>query len=251
MRSPRTTHTGADAAPVRGDEGGVVRLVSGPSVTGSLSRAPVRIEVWSDIQCVWCYIGHARWVKALAQVDIPTTLVHRSFALQPEAPDDFDAQTYLRAHRGLSETDQQQLFDKMKQTAAADSLAYEPSRIRPTNSRAALELLHHAASVGRQQPLLERLYRAYFAQGRHIGRPGELVALAAEAGMDPDDARRALAEGSHARDVDLDRAQARALGIRSVPFTVVNNRYAISGAQSPESLTGLLTRFAPARPQDA
>ncbi|MDQ0946473.1 hypothetical protein QFZ24_000396 [Streptomyces phaeochromogenes] len=163
MRSPRTTHTGADAAPVRGDEGGVVRLVSGPSVTGSLSRAPVRIEVWSDIQCVWCCIGHARWVKALAQVDIPTTLVHRSFALQPEAPDDFDAQTYLRAHRGLSETDQQQLFDKMKQTAAADSLAYEPSRIRPTNSRAALELLHQphpsagssrywSASTGRTSP---------------------------------------------------------------------------------------------------
>lgn len=123
------------------------------------------------------------------------------------------------------------MFRQLRELTAAEGLPYEPDSTRPTNSRLALELLKHAEDTGMRPQLTKRLFEAHFAEGRHVGDRDELVALAAEAGLDPVLARSALVERRHSADVDEDLRRARDLGIRGVPFYIVNDKWAISGAQ--------------------
>src|SRR5690606_24668927 len=99
------------------------------------------------------------------------------------------------------------------------------------------ELLHFAKAHGRQHEMAERLMAAYFTEGRHVGRVDDLVALAAEAGLDADAARDALESGRHLDAVRADQAQAAAYGINGVPFFVIDGKYGVSGAQPAEAFT--------------
>ena len=204
---------------------------------------PIRVEIWADVQCVWCYIGDTRWIRALSRFDGEVEVVHRSFELQPSAPVDFDAREYLRSQRGMTPEDQQRVFGAITRVAAAEGLSYDPARIKPTNSHRALELLHYAESVGMRDAMSKRLYVAYFAEGRHVGQIDELVAMAGEVGLDPGRVREVLAGGEYVAAVDGDNARARAVGVRGVPFYVID-RYGISGAQSTEAFVDVLNRVA-------
>ncbi|WP_033292564.1 DsbA family oxidoreductase [Amycolatopsis jejuensis] len=204
----------------------------------------VRVEVWADVQCIWCYVGDARWKQAAGQFAGEVEFVHRAFELQPGSPADFDAQAYLQSQRGMTPADQERAFGAIKQVAKAEGLEYLPERIRPTNSHLALELLHHAGQEGARDVLSDRLYAAYFAEGRHVGRVDELVELAGEAGLDRQRARAALDARTHAETVDREAARARSLGVQGVPFSVLNDTYAISGAQRTEVLLDALNRAA-------
>lgn len=205
---------------------------------------PVRVQIWSDVQCVWCYIGDARWRAAIAQFDGAVDVRYRAFELQPGFPVDFDAQEYLATTRGMDSESQQKAFDGMRRVAAGAGLPYAPERIRPTNSRLALQLLHHSDTVGRRDEMLERLFAAYFAEGRHIGTVESLVELAAEAGLDPHGARTALETGAFVAALDADIAEAAHLGVRGVPFAVVDDTYAVPGALETPQLLDLLRRAA-------
>lgn len=205
---------------------------------------PMRIEVWSDVQCVWCYVGDARWKKALAEFPGEVDVVHRSFELQPGFPVDFDAREYLEANRGMDAAEQERVFAAMKKTASAEGLGYEPERIRPTNSHLALELLHYAETVGARASLSDRLYAAYFAEGRHIGTVESLLDLAADVGIDVASARRALESREFAEAVDRDAATAHELGARGVPFVVIDGAYAIPGAVEVDQLKSILAQVA-------
>jgi predicted DsbA family dithiol-disulfide isomerase len=204
---------------------------------------PIRVEIWVDVQCVWCYIGDARWARALSQFDGEVEVVHRSFELQPAAPVDFDAQEYLQAQRGMKAEEQQRTFGAITRVAAAEGLIYDPARMKPTNSHLALELLHYAESVGMRDAMSKRLYVAYFAEGRHVGRIDELVAMAGEVGLDPDRVREVLTGGEYVAAVDRDNARARMVGVRGVPFYVID-QYGFSGAQSTEAFVDVLNRVA-------
>jgi predicted DsbA family dithiol-disulfide isomerase len=204
----------------------------------------IRVEIWADVQCVWCYIGDARWAKALSQFGGDVKVVHRSFELQPAAPVDFSAQEYLQSQRGMTPEDQQRTFGAITRVAAAEGLRYDPARIKPTNSHPALELLHHAESLGLYDAMSKRLYAAYFAEGRHIGQIDELVALASEVGLDPDRACQALTDGEYVAAVDGDKARAHTLDVQAVPFYVIDNKYGVSGAQSTEAFVEILNRIA-------
>lgn len=202
--------------------------------------ATVHVQIWSDVQCVWCYIGDARWRAAIAQYGGPVELTYRSFELQPGFPVDFDAKEYLASTRGMDADGQAQAFAQMHAIAADAGLPYEPDRIRPTNSHLALELLHHAAAIGQGEPIRDRLFAAYFAEGRHIGTIDALTELAAEAGLDARRAYDALTASTFAAAVDADSAEAAALGVRGVPFAVVNGTYAVPGALETPQLVTLL-----------
>src|SRR5690606_19755295 len=102
--------------------------------------------------------------------------------------------------------------------------------------------LHHAKAHGKQLELVERLFAAYFVEGRHVGHLDELVALASDVGLDAEDVRRALTTHEHGPAVEADIDQARAYGIQGVPFFVIDGRYGISGAQSAETFTAALAR---------
>lgn len=201
---------------------------------------PVRVEIWSDVQCVWCYFGDARWQAAIEQFDGPVEVTYRSFELQPGFPVDFDAQEYLQQTRGMSAAAQDRAFSQLRQVAAAAGVPYEPDRIRPTNSHRALQLLHYANTVGRHEQTLTRLFTAYFAEGRHIGTIDSLVDLAVEAGLDRDETQHILDTEVFAAAVNADTAEAAALGVQGVPFAVVNNTYAVPGALDTPQLVELL-----------
>jgi predicted DsbA family dithiol-disulfide isomerase len=193
----------------------------------------VRIDVWSDVQCIWCYISSARLRSAIAQHGGDVQVTYRSFELTPDAPVEVDRDAHI-AGQDIDPARMQRIMSQLADLTAAEGLAYEPDRTQPTNSHLALELLHHADTVGVRAELTRRLFVAYFAEGAHIGRIDDLVGLAADAGVDPDDARSALVQRRHRAEVDADVERARALGARGVPFYVVNDTWALSGAQPTE-----------------
>ncbi|PVW03915.1 disulfide bond formation protein DsbA [Microbacterium sp. Gd 4-13] len=225
---------------------GVIPHFSDDDETSKVRSPAIRIEVWSDVQCVWCYVGDARLRRAVEAFAGEVEIEHRSFELQPGFPSEVDATEYLRANRGMDDADQERVFSQMKTVAAAEGLQYEPQSIRPTNSHLALEMLHYAQTQGVRRRMSDRLYRAYFVEGHHLGSVDALVELAGDAGLDPERARAVLTAGTYRAAVDRDADTARALGARGVPFMVVDDRFAIPGALGTEELTQLLTRVAEA-----
>ena len=139
------------------------------------------------------------------------------------------------------------MLERVTGIAAAAGLEYRFGDLKHTNSRKAHELLHHAAVAGRQADVKEALLRAYFTEGRHLGREDVLADIAAETGLNRVEALRALRSGTHAAAVDADVRQAYALGINAVPFYVLDRRFGLSGAQPPEIFLEALERTLEAR----
>nr|WP_245859199.1 DsbA family oxidoreductase [Luteimicrobium subarcticum] len=203
----------------------------------------MKIDVWSDIACPWCYVGKRRLETALSQPGAPDVEIeYHSFELSPDTPVDFEgtAADFLSAHKGMPLPQVEQMLEQMTQLAAAEGLDYHFDDVHQTKTLAAHELLHLAKAHGLQAEMKERLLRAYFVEGQHVGRVDTLVELAAEVGLDADEVRTALADHTYADAVQADIAQARAFGINGVPFYVVEGRYGVSGAQSPETFTHVL-----------
>jgi predicted DsbA family dithiol-disulfide isomerase len=130
----------------------------------------------------------------------------------------------------------------MEQRAAQRGLTFRMDGLRSGSTRDAHRLLQLAKARGRQAELAECLHRAYFTEQRSVFDHAALADLAADAGLDRDEARAVLAGDDYARDVDADEAMARSLGVTGVPFFVFDRRYAVSGAQPPEVLAQALER---------
>lgn len=195
----------------------------------------MRIDVWSDVVCPWCYVGKRRFERALAAFPHRdrVQVIHRSFELDPGKPrgrTEARAEV-LRRKYGWSEATVKARERQMQATAAAEGLQFEMGNARSGNTADAHQLIHLARSEGKADAMVERLYRAHFSEGRSIFDHDHLVALAAEAGLDADRARQVLQDGSYAGAVAQDEAEAHALGASGVPFFVIDNRYGISGAQ--------------------
>ncbi|WP_066588560.1 DsbA family oxidoreductase [Cellulomonas timonensis] len=206
--------------------------------------SPVTVHVWSDIACPWCFVGKRRFERAVADFDGEVAVEYHSFELAPDTPVDFDGSEvdFLARHKGMPEAQVAQMLGQMTELAAAEGLAFDFTSVRHTKTLLAHQALHHAKSQGKQLELVERLFSAYFEQGRHVGRAEELAALAAEVGIDEAGLLEALADGRHAPAVEADIAAARQLGIQGVPFYVIDDRYGISGAQSPDVFRSALER---------
>lgn len=203
---------------------------------------PIKIDVWSDIACPWCYIGKRNLERGLATArdddDAPVVeVVYHSFELAPDTPVDFDGDEidYLAGHKGISREQAAQMIQRVTEVAADAGLFYRYDLLRHTNTVKAHELLHFAKENGRQLELVERLMAAYFTEGRHLGDDDELVALAIDAGLDGDDAREALRSGRFRQAVRDDEQRAAEYGISGVPFFVIDGKYGVSGAQPAEA----------------
>lgn len=201
--------------------------------------AAVRIEVWSDVQCIWCYISSARLHRAVERFDGSVEVTYRSFELTPDAPVEIDRNDHIR-NQHIDPARMRRVMAQLADLAAIEGLPYQPQRTRPTNSRLALELLHHADTLGMRRALTDRLFAAYFAEGRHIGRIDDLVDVAGSIGLDVVAARDALSARRHASDVDADIERARSLGARGVPLYAINDTVVLSGAQPVDAF---LTAF--------
>ncbi|GGV79196.1 DSBA oxidoreductase [Streptomyces griseoloalbus] len=208
----------------------------------------MRVEIWSDIACPWCYVGKARFEKALAAFPHRERIevVHRSFELDPgRAKDDIQPViTMLTEKYGMSEAQAEAGEDNLGAQAAAEGLPYR-TRGRDHGSTFDMHrLLHHAREQGRQVELLDLLYKANFAEERSVYDDDErLVALATAAGLDADAVRQVLADPeAYADEVRADEREAAQLGATGVPFFVLDRTYGVSGAQPAEVFTQALTQ---------
>jgi len=206
--------------------------------------APLTVEIWSDVVCPWCYIGKRRFEAALADFPHEVETVWRSFELDPGAPAtrEHTATAHLAAKYGMSLEQAQASHAQMTELAAAEGLEYHFETARGGNSFDAHRLIHLAAAHGLQAEAQERVMRAYFTEGVAIGDQEQLVALAADLGLDADEARSVLETDAYADAVREDEHLAQRIGIQGVPFFVLGRRYGVSGAQPAEILVQALEK---------
>ena len=204
----------------------------------------IKIDVWSDIACPWCYIGKRNLENGLAATaaddDAPVVEIeYHSFELSPDTPEDFDGGEvdYLSQHKGISPESAREMLDRVTGVAADAGLAYRFDILKHTNTVKAHELLHFAKENGKQLELAEVLMSAYFLEGKHVGRDDDLIALAVEVGLDEAEAREALSSQRFRAAVRADQEQARQFGITGVPFFVIDGKYGVSGAQPVEAFS--------------
>jgi predicted DsbA family dithiol-disulfide isomerase len=204
----------------------------------------VKVEIWSDVVCPWCYIGKRRFESALAQFPQrgEVEITWRSFQLDPSALRDPDQTVTerLAGKYGVSLQQAAAMNERVSGLAAHEGLDYRLDQARGGNTFDAHRLIHLAASRGLQQEMEERLFHAYFTEGKAIGDVETLVALAAEVGLDTDEARTVLTGDAYADAVRADERRARVLGITGVPFFVLDEKYGVSGAQPAEVLREVL-----------
>ncbi|WP_380164078.1 DsbA family protein [Jannaschia sp. R86511] len=218
------------------------------------SPAPLTVEVWSDVVCPWCYIGKRRLEAAVEQTGADVRVVWRSFQLDPTSPrpgepgHGTDVATYLGEKYGGGREAGLQMNARVSEVAAGDGLDFHLEHAVRGSTADAHRLIHLAASLDAdgsadlQDHLKERFLRAYFTDGLDVSRPEVLRDLAVETGLPAQQVDDVLGSAAFARDVAADQAQAQAYGATGVPFTVVDGRYGVSGAQPVEVFVEALSR---------
>ena len=206
----------------------------------------MHVEIWSDIACPWCYIGKRRFEAALAAYEHrdEVQVTWRSFELDPTAPREreHDGATHLAEKYGTSRDEALAMQERMTRAAAGDGLEFRFDLARGGNTFDAHRLVHLAASHGAQDAMKERLMRAYLTEGELIGDQAVLARLGVEVGLPEDEVRDALATDRFAAEVREDERTAERIGIRAVPFFVVDRAVGASGAHPPEALLELLRK---------
>ncbi|MET7354518.1 DsbA family oxidoreductase [Streptomyces mirabilis] len=214
----------------------------------------MRVEIWSDIACPWCYVGKARFEKALDAFPHrdEVEVVHRSFELDPgRAKGDIQPVLKMLTKKyGMSEAQAQAGEENLGAQAAAEGLAYRTRDRDHGNTFDMHRLLHFAKERGRQDELIGLLYKANFAEERTVFNDDErLVELAVAAGLDADASREVLADAkAYADEVRADEREAAELGANGVPFFVLDRKYGVSGAQPAEVFAQALTQAWGERP---
>ena len=196
----------------------------------------MKIDVFSDTVCPWCYIGKRRLERALAEPGAPgADISWRPFQLNPAMPEGgMDRAEYLAWKFGGAGA-ARRTYGAVREAAEAESLPIRLDAItRTPNTLASHRLIHYAAGRGAENAVVDALFHAYFVEGVDIGDTAALAAIAASAGLDASAARAWLDSGEDgALLADRDR-RAREMGVRGVPFFIVAGRYAVSGAHEPE-----------------
>ena len=211
------------------------------------TSAPIRIDVWSDVACPWCYIGKRNLEAAVAgftsahpesEVDVR----YRSFELQPDAPESYDGTIaeYLATTREMPEDQVKAMLERPREAAQQVGIKMNLDALKPARTNRAHQLLHLARERGRQAELNEALLKANFEEGRSLGDTNALLDLAEAAGLDRQEALEALESGRYSEAVEADKEKALEYGIGGVPFFVVSDRFGIAGAQPVEILSQAL-----------
>ena len=196
------------------------------------------VEIWSDVMCPFCYIGKRKFEAALAQfpdrADIQ--LVWKSFQLSPDMKTDTAKKIhqYLAEHKGFSLQEAKRMNDQVTLLAAKVGLIYNFDKSIVANSFNAHRFSHFAKQNGKQNEAEEKLFQAYFTDGKNIDDYSTLIQLATEIGLDAATLKVALENGMYADEVKKDVYEAQQVGVRGVPFFVFNRKHAVSGAQESQ-----------------
>jgi len=203
---------------------------------------PIKVDIWSDVQCPWCYIGKRKFEAGAAEFGGEVEVEYHSFELSPDTPVDYEGTTadYLSQRKGLPLDQVDQMLERVTSIAASVGLDYDFEHVHQTNTVKAHELIHYAKSKGRQLEMKEALLKAYFIDGGHVGRVDDLADLAESIGFDRADVVRALESNEFLADVKSDVALAGEYGIQGVPFFVIDGKYGVSGAQEAATFANVL-----------
>lgn len=210
--------------------------------------ASLRIDIWSDISCPWCYMGKRHLEQALDKFPhkADVQIVWRAFELDPSAPRVPDRKAsfaeLLQKKTGASKAQTQQMIDQVVGAAARVKIEMRVDRILFCNTFDGHRLLHFAHERGKQGELKERLMRAYFTDGVAIGDRDALAKLAGEVGLSEQEAREMLETDRYTREVRADQSLARELGVSGVPFYMLAGKIGVSGAQPADVMLGALNR---------
>ena len=208
------------------------------------TKAPVTIDVFSDVVCPWCFIGKRRLENAVAMVpDIPVQIRYQPYFLNDWIPrEGVSREEYLTKKFG-SPQGYEQIARRVQMAAQADGLVYDIAKVsRQPNTTDAHRLILWAAQLGKQLEMKQRLMDFYFTEGRDLTDREVLVQAAADVGLDGDEVRKLLATDTDVELVSNAAEQAKEAGIQGVPFFIFDNKYAVSGAQSPEDLARVIER---------
>ncbi len=196
----------------------------------------ITIDIVSDAVCPWCFVGKRRLERALAAAprELEFMIGWRPYQLNPEMPrEGMDRKRYLAAKFG-GEAGAEKIYRAITDAGAGVGITFDFGAIaRTPNTIDAHRLIDRGGRKGLQDAVVERLFRAYFVEGRDIGNVGVLAAIGAEAGLDGAETRRYLESGEDAERIGQEDAIARRMGITAVPTFVFNRKYAVPGAQDP------------------
>ncbi|MGP3957970.1 DsbA family oxidoreductase [Nonomuraea sp. 3N208] len=204
----------------------------------------LRIDIWSDVVCPWCYIGKRRLESALARFEHAdeVELHWHSFQLDPSHPKGHrePSSDSLAKKIGAPHAQIRQMQQQVTDLAAAEGLTYALDKSISVNTIDAHRVAHLAADHGLGGQMHERLLSAHLAEGEIVDDPDTLVRLAAELGIPEDETRKVLGSDAYADAVQADIREARGLGITGVPFFVLNRAYGVSGAQPADAFLSAL-----------
>ena len=204
----------------------------------------LKIDIWSDIGCPFCYLGTTQLNLALADFahKLDVQVQHHSFQLDPNAPAETDESLneMLSNRKGFSLEQAESANQRVAHMFEDVGLTMNYQQAIPVNTFDAHRLIHFAAERGKQEQMLTRLFKAYFADGKSVADMDTLLELAGEVGLDKEQARLALLSDEYAEAVRADIDEAGRFGIHGVPFFIFDSKYAVSGAQGVETFAQVL-----------
>ncbi|GLX03640.1 MULTISPECIES: DsbA family oxidoreductase [unclassified Microbispora] len=192
----------------------------------------MKVEIFSDVVCPWCYIGHHRLREAVRLYEGDVEVAHRPFQLDPDGVSGGEPLLRALERKFGGAARVAQMTGHVTGVAAQDGLELHFDRAVAANTFEAHRLIRLAGRAGRDADMADRLFRAHFTDGLDVGDPATLAALAAEAGVED--------TGEGADEVRAELARARALGVRAVPLFLFEEKFAVSGAQPVETLVAAL-----------
>lgn len=206
----------------------------------------MKIEIWSDFVCPFCYIGKRRLEEALEQTGFASQaqVEFKSFELDPNTPKQSDKTMYevLAEKYGSTVEAAKTMTAGVVEQAKTVGLDYNFEKMKPANTLDAHRLVKWASAQGKAKEANELLLHAYFIEGKAIGNNDVLLDLMESLDLSREEAEKVLNSKEYLADVRIDIAKAGQIGVRGVPFFVINDKYAISGAQPTETFVGALQK---------
>lgn len=204
----------------------------------------MRIDIWSDFACPFCYIGKRNLEIALRELDLlgEVDIVFCSFQLDPHAEksSQSDPVTSLSEKYGTTREEAQKMIDRVVNMAKDVGLEFNYENMIQTNTLDAHRLVHYGNESGKDNRVMERLFKAHFIDGLDIGDIDVLADIGQEVGLDRKETLSVLSSDRYTSNVEDDRRSSQQLGISSVPFFVIDNKVAVPGAQPPETFIQVL-----------
>jgi len=212
-----------------------------------MEETKMKIEIWSDFACPFCYIGKKRFESALSKFEHKdeVEVIFKAYQLNPDAPKEMKGTAYesFALSHQMSVEDAKKRFDMFTKNAAGSGLVYRYDRIQMTNTFDAHRLAKWANTFGKEQLVTERFMKAYFTDGMNLANKQDLLTLVDELGLSTSEAKQVLETDQFKNEVIDQEQEAKKIGLQGVPFFVVNRQYGISGAQQEDYFMAALEQI--------